>query len=126
MSLFQSDPLTSEPLTAIACSPSQGWLATGSAKGLITVHSTKRAFSSQPLFSFTRNGASIEDLAFCALGLVVATDDGLSYIVRLGTEFAAVQAEIIAGDCEAIRVLKVREREIWLAGDDGVVRSYDI
>ncbi|KZP34021.1 WD40 repeat-like protein [Athelia psychrophila] len=129
ISVFQSEPIAAEPLTAIAFSASQGWLATGSAGGLVTVYSTKAAFSSQPpLCAFARNGASIEDLAFCPLGLVVVTDDGLPYIARLTADpgSAAVQAEIVGSDCEAVRVVKVRGREIWTAGDDGVVRVYDI
>jgi len=66
---------------------------------------------------------------------VVVTDDGLPFVARIrridakeGSGSSAdveVEAELIGGDCDAVRVVRTREDgEIWTAGDDGVVRVY--
>jgi len=57
-------------------------------------------------------------------GIVVATDDGLPFIANVGVDKLEVEAELIGGDCEGMRVVKSRENEVWSAGDDGVVRVY--
>jgi proteasomal ATPase-associated factor 1 len=125
LSVFQSTPASpgSGSLSAITYLPSRNLLATGSSKGIITVYSTL-ALSS--LTSFTRNGASIESLAFTSAGtgLAVATDDGLSFIAGIGLDKPTTQAELIGGDCEGVRVVRSKEGEVWTAGDDGVVRVY--
>lgn len=126
LSIFQSTPtsLSAGSLTAITYSPSRNLLATGSSKGLIIVYSTLNL--SSPLTSFTRNGASIESLAFTSTGtgLIVATDDGLPFVADIGSDKPKVEAELVGGDCEGVRAVRSREWEVWTAGDDGVVRVY--
>lgn len=126
LSIFQSQPTHAGGLTAIAYTSSQSLLATGSSQGLITVYSTATSLSSSPLCSFARNGASIEALAFNSAGLVVATDDGLPFIVSVGTGSPMVESELVGGDCDGVRVVRTQERRIWTAGDDGVVRVYNL
>jgi proteasomal ATPase-associated factor 1 len=126
LSIFQSTPPSSGAgsLNAITYLPFRNLLATGSSKGIITVYSTLSL--SSPLTSFTRNGASIESLAFirAGTGLAVATDDGLPFIAGIGSDKPTTQAELIGGDCEGVRVVRSKEGEVWTAGDDGVVRVY--
>ena len=126
LSVFQSTPPPSGAgsLNAITYLPSRNLLATGSSKGIITVYSTLSL--SSPLTSFTRNGTSIESLAFirAGTGLAVATDDGLPFIAGIGSDKPTTQAELIGGDCEGVRVVRSKEGEVWTAGDDGVVRVY--
>ena len=125
-SVFQSRPTdpSSGSLCAITYSPSHNVLATGSSKGVITVYSTLSLWT--PLTSFVRNGASIESLAFTSTGtrLVVATDDGLPFIASVGSDRPVVEAELIGGDCEGVRVVRCKDSEVWTAGDDGIVRVY--
>ncbi|TFK50371.1 WD40 repeat-like protein [Heliocybe sulcata] len=128
------------PLTSIAYSPTSNLLATGSSRGVITVYDTRNL--SSPVTSFTRNGSSIESLAFVVpsslkfsgsgtqegeLGLAIGTEDGLPYVTEVRPEGPEVVAELVGGDCEAVRVVRVRGEgggEVWTAGDDGIVRKY--
>ncbi|KAF7982723.1 hypothetical protein HWV62_26584 [Athelia sp. TMB] len=130
-SLFRSAPSPS-PLTAIAYSAT-GRLATGSARGVVSVYPTA-ALTSTPTQIFARNAAEITDLAFAPAGLVVGTDDGLPFIAAFGAGGeegeeegvrVRVRAELVGSDCDAVRVVRVRGGEVWVAGDDGVVRVYE-
>lgn len=137
----------SPALSAISYSPSANLLATGSVKGILTIYDTRNLSSA--LTSFTRNAASIESLAFVVpsslkflrahssdvsaphdgeLGLAIASEDGLPYIAEVRPEGPGVVAELVGGDCEAIRIVRVCTSddggEIWTAGDDGVIRKY--
>ncbi|KAG8924494.1 hypothetical protein FRC02_010398 [Tulasnella sp. 418] len=118
-------------LHSIAYAPSHQLIGTGSLDGVVTMYDT-RSLSNGPLYSFRRNGACIEDLAFISTSspnstaeLVVATEDGLPYKVRVGPENPEVVEEYVGNDCDAVRVVKVgADGAIWTAGDDGVVRRY--
>ena len=122
-------------LKSIVYSSSRRLLATGSVQGTVTLFDVRSL--SQPLTSFYRNSASIEDLAFWSpsaagdfmtssgTGLIVATEDGLPYIADVSPRGAKVRAEIVGGDCDAVRVVRMDEKgSIWTASDDGVVRKY--
>ena len=130
--VFHSGPSRgSSPLSSIAYSAEASLVATGSSNGIISVYDT-RAMNA-PLLSFNRNGASVEDLIFLssqdgAVGLAVATDDGLPYIADVRPEGPSVYAELVGTDCDAVRNIRVRpgSREVWTAGDDGIVRRYVI
>ena len=59
--------------------------------------------------------------------LAIATGDGLPYIATISRDSALnvkVTAEIVGGDCEGVRIVRVGEEVVWTAGDDGVVRAY--
>ncbi|KAF7977381.1 hypothetical protein HWV62_3991 [Athelia sp. TMB] len=139
-SLFRSPPSSAAPLTAIAYSAA-GLLATGSARGVVSVYPTSPALTSAPTHAFARNAAAITDFAFAPAGLVVGTDDGLAYVASFSSDAGEgegegegevrvrvrvrVGAELVGSDCDAVRVVRVRGGEVWVAGDDGVVRVYE-
>lgn len=88
-----------------------------------------------PLTTFSRNGASVEDLTFLhssvseskEVGLAVATEDGLPYVVGVRPEGPVVQAELVGTDCDAVRAVRTGGLlgEVWTASDDGIVRRYE-
>ncbi|KAJ3556612.1 hypothetical protein NM688_g1932 [Phlebia brevispora] len=135
LSVFRSSTsdttLSTAALNSIAYSSEHSLLATGSGSGVVRVYDTRSL--SKPLVSFARNQASIEDVAFLSLdqgsgvGLAIATEDGLPYVADIRPEGPSVRAELIGTDCDAVRRVRIRSdaREIWTAGDDGVVRKYD-
>lgn len=132
LSAFRSAPPKGfSPLSSIAYSASASLVATGSSNGVISVYDTRAM--DVPLASFSRNGASIEDLVFLSsrggsIGLAVATDDGLPYIADVRPEGPSVHAELVGTDCDPVRSIRVRSagKEVWTAGDDGIVRKYNV
>lgn len=119
------DYKTNGALTAISFSSNARLVATGSTKGVVAVFDTRKLH--EPLYSFQRNEASIEGLAFTSSGsLAIVTEDGLPYVAGIQQGRPEVLAELTAGaDCEATRVVDVDgSGAIWVAGDDGVVRMY--
>ncbi|KAF8153750.1 WD40-repeat-containing domain protein [Crassisporium funariophilum] len=130
-SIYQSPlPASSSPLTSINYSFSHNLLATGSASGIITLYDTRSLGT--PLTSFSRLETVVEDLAFLqngsAVGLAIATADGLPYVASVIPEGPAVSAELVGVDCDPVRRIRVRDnsgrKEIWSASDDGIVRRY--
>ncbi|THH27144.1 hypothetical protein EUX98_g7041 [Antrodiella citrinella] len=122
----------SSALCSIAYAPSSSLVATGSNAGIINVYDTRSLGT--PLTSFSRNGASVEELTFVSSsfgnkepGLAVATEDGLPYVVGVRPEGPAVQAELVGTDCDAARCIRVggSDGEVWTASDDGIVRKYE-
>ncbi|KLO13392.1 WD40 repeat-like protein [Schizopora paradoxa] len=115
-------------LTSISYSSSHNLLSTGSIRGIVSVYDTRRLAT--PLATFSRNGSSIEDLAFVSadsptVGIAIASEDGLPYTAGLAADGPRVDAELIGADCEAVRVIRVDPTGgIWTAGDDGLVRAY--
>ncbi|KAI8996582.1 WD40 repeat-like protein [Trametes punicea] len=132
-------------LQTLAYIPKHNLLATGSASGLISVYDV-RTLGGVPLSTFRRNEAPIEDLALVdlstagfglpsspssifedasgTLGLAIAPEDGLPYVVDLRPSGPRVLAELVGTDCDAVRFVRVAGRDIWSAADDGVVRRY--
>ena len=135
LSVFHSQVVGSgAPLHAITYSPTHNLVATGSGTGIVSVFDTRSL--GMPLVSFSRNGASIEDLAFVSLspmegnaevGLAIATEDGLPYVANVRPEGPSVRAELAGVDCDAVRAVRVGSNHgtVWTAGDDGVVRRYE-
>ena len=124
-SIFQSEAETHAALKSIVYSDSHRLLATGSVQGTVTVFDVRSL--NQPLTSFHRNTASIEDLAFYAEvpRLIIGTEDGLPYIADVEPGGASVRAELVGGDCDAVRAVKVDGKScIWTASDDAIVRKY--
>ncbi|OCH87596.1 WD40 repeat-like protein [Obba rivulosa] len=137
-------------LSAIAHAPRDSLLATGTVSGEVRIFDIRTVGAEgahAELAAFRRNSASIEDVSFVslragayshaldgaipgdALGLAIATSDGLPYVARLQTAAVDVGVELVGLDCDAVRVIRTvpgREggEEIWTAGDDGVVRRY--
>lgn len=133
-SVFHTRARGEAALQAIAYSPVHNLVATGSGAGVVRVYDTRAL--GEPLVAFSRNGASVEDLAFVSfagagseaeVGLAIATEDGLPYIANVRPEGTSVRGELIGTDCDAVRCVRVSEdgQSVWTAGDDGVVRRYD-
>jgi proteasomal ATPase-associated factor 1 len=126
-SVFQSEGenANAAALKSIVYSDSHRMMATGSVQGAVTVFDVRSL--GQPLASFYRNTASIEDLVFCAdvQRLVVGTEDGLPYIADFEPGSVSVRAELVGGDCDAVRAVKVDGKGcVWTASDDAIVRKY--
>lgn len=120
-------PLTRSSLTSIAYSQSAYLLTTGSSSGLISVYDTRSLTT--PLTSFRRLETTIEQMAFMnnsngEVELAVATSDGLPYIASVVPEGPSVLTELIGVDCDPVRNVTVRDRDVWCASDDGIVRRY--
>lgn len=128
-SFFHSEPLstTRSPLESMAYSSADHILATGSRTGVVTIFDT-RQFSA-PLFSFQRNGASVEEMVVVSavngeVRLAIASADGLPYIASIRPEGPQVIEELVGYNCDPVRSIKVAGGSIWTAGDDGLIRRY--
>jgi len=80
-----------------------------------------------------RSGAPVECVSFAPGGrVVVGGEDGLPYVVDfkrgLGGDRAGlhVSEELVFGNVEAVRALRVSEEVVYMAGDGGVVRKYRV
>ncbi len=141
---FRSATGTTGAQLAIAYSPDDNLVATGSASGLISVHDT-RNLGNGPVVSFRRNTSPVEDIAFTNLidapfslgspmtnehpstmdvSLAIATEDGLPYVAEVLASCPRVRAELVGTDCDAVRFMRAVGRSLWTASDDGVVRRY--
>ena len=153
-SVFRSSPSSAAagPLTSINYNDAHHLLATGSSRGVVAVYDTRFLRTESgggggvPVTTFRRNEAAIEDLKFVVrgvgggseeIGLAMATGDGLPYIADVAPEGPAVGAELVDGECDPVRYVRVRmasagegERvsgrglEVWSAADDAIVRRY--
>jgi len=128
-SFFHSEPpsTSKSPLESIAYSPPDHILAVGSRSGIVTIYDTRQL--AVPLFSFQRNGASIEEMVFVPEGtgevrIAVASSDGLPYVASVRPEGPQVVEELVGYDCDAVRAVKVVDGTLWTAGDDGLIRKY--
>jgi len=117
-------------MTSIKYSDSHNLLATGSSSGIITLYDTRSLGT--PLTSFSRLETIVEDLSFIyndsAVGLSIATADGLPYVASVVPEGPAVSAELVGADCDPVKNITVRDcngrKELWSASNDGIVRRY--
>lgn len=131
-------------LQAIAYSPADNLVGTGSVAGLTTLYDT-RNLGGGPIMTFKRNTAPIEDLVFVDLsaapfslgpshldsssrpgdvGLAIATEDGLPYVAEVRPSGPRLRAELVGTDCDGVRHVRVVGGQVWTASDDGVVRRY--
>jgi len=114
--------------SCLAYSSSTSLLATGTTKGVITIHDV-RALET-PMTTFCRNDALVESLSFLhndgeQVNLVVGTEDGMAFVANIRPEGPSVEAEIVGGDCDAVHVVKGGSKnEFWTASGDGIVRKY--
>ncbi len=134
LSVFRSTtvgPSSTSALQSIAYSSQHSLLATGSVTGVIRIFDTRSL--SSPVVSFSRNNASVEDVAFVSLdrgstvGLAIVTEDGLPYVADIQPTGPSVRAELVGTDCDPVRRVRVLSEtgDVWTAGDDGIVRKYE-
>jgi proteasomal ATPase-associated factor 1 len=127
-SVFTSKVTYSSALTSIAYCKSTLSLVTGSRDGYINVYDIRSL--NNPVMTFRRNGASIEDISFIPTNdssypeFAIGTSDGLPFRARVGQEGPIIVEEYAGYNCDAARVVRVIAGYIWIAGDDGVVRRY--
>lgn len=130
----------SSSLTTIAISSDSQTVAAGSSKGRISLFDVRSFSTPHEIATVRRAETSVEDLLFLPSSenkLAVATSDGLAWVAGLSNITSdgngdtrelevQVDAEIVGGDCDAVRVLRTRPGELWTASDDGIVRQYNI
>jgi WD40 repeat protein len=75
-----------------------------------------------------RGGAPVECISFAPKGRVVlGGEDGLPYVVDWGNHAGVhVTSELVFGNVEAVRGLRVSGDVVHMAGDGGVVRKYQL
>ncbi|KAG6828573.1 hypothetical protein H0H92_007503 [Tricholoma furcatifolium] len=120
--------------SALAHDVNHHLLAVGSSKGLVNVYDTRSMGVSVTSFKRGDGGAGVEDLTFFGredAQLVVATSDGLPYVASILPDGPVVSSELVGGDCDPVRSVRVREAQggawdIWTAGDDAIVRRWRI
>lgn len=77
-----------------------------------------------------RSGAAVVCVSFAPDGrVVVGGEDGLPYVVdctRGGDQAGSDVCELVFGNVEAVRALCVLGEVVYVAGDGGVVRKYQL
>jgi outer membrane protein assembly factor BamB len=76
-----------------------------------------------------RGGAPVECVSFASSGrVVVGGEDGLPYVLDLsrGEQAGSLVSELVFGNVEAARALRVSGELVYVAGDGGVVRKYQL
>jgi WD40 repeat protein len=77
-----------------------------------------------------RSGAPVECVSFAPRGrVVVGGEDGLPYVVnftRGGDQAGLHVSALVFGNVEAVRALRVAGEFVYMAGDGGVVRKYQL
>ena len=77
-----------------------------------------------------RSGAPVECVSFARGGrVVIGGEDGLPCVVdstRGGDQAGLRVSELVFGNVEAVRALRVEGELVYMAGDGGVVRKYQL
>ncbi|TFY75126.1 hypothetical protein EWM64_g8885 [Hericium alpestre] len=130
---------TGTPLAAVAASESAHEVVAGGTDGVVHIWDARSL--GQERMRWRRSEGSIEGVAVLpsaspALSRVlVGGEDGLPYIAQVGSggsekgsSSVSVEAELVFGDVEAVRCIRVRAveggSEVWMSGDGGVARRY--
>jgi WD40 repeat protein len=112
---------------AIAVSASGQEVALGTANGTVTLFDVHGGSIRE---QWRRSGAPIECVSFAPGGrVVVGGEDGLPYLVdftRGGEHAGFVASELVFGNVEAVRALRVSGELVYMAGNGGVVRKYQL
>ncbi|KAI0316387.1 WD40-repeat-containing domain protein [Amylostereum chailletii] len=113
----------SKSLNSAACDANGQRLVLGGSDGIVS-EVDLRTISLRA--RWRRSGASVEALAILADGrTLVAGEDGLPYVVKSVDDVEVVE-ELVFGDVEATRCVRVRGDEAWISGDGGAVRRYSL
>ncbi|KAF5378520.1 hypothetical protein D9615_007059 [Tricholomella constricta] len=143
---FRCAPSGAGGVAALAHDAGHHLLAAGSTAGVVRMFDTRvlgaDTGGTGEVTSFVRGRGGIESLAFVqraqgegeagGLDVVVATADGLPYVAAVLPDGPGVSAELVGGDCDAVRCVRARSVEegsgwdVWSAGDDAVVRRWRI
>ena len=105
---------------AIAVSASGQEIALGAADGTVRLFDVH---GNSVRGQWRRSGAPAECVSFAPGGRVlVGGEDGLPYLVDAGLSVS----ELVFGNVEAVRALRVSGDLVYMAGDGGVVRKYQL
>ena len=112
---------------AIAVSASGQEVALGTANGTVILFDVHGGSIRE---QWRRNGAPVECVSFASGGrVVIGGEDGLPYLVdftRGGEHAGLVPSELVFGNVEAVRALRVSGELVYMAGNGGVVRKYQL
>ena len=111
----------------IAVSADGQEIALGAADGTVTQFDVRGGAIRK---QWRRSGAPVECLSFAPGGrVVVGGEDGLPYVVDFtrGDDDAGLHiSELVFGNVEAVRALRISGELVYMAGDGGVVRKYQL
>jgi WD40 repeat protein len=113
---------------AIAVSASGQEIALGAADGTVMLFDVHGGSVRE---QWRRSGAPAECVSFAPGGRVlVGGEDGLPYLVDVsrggGDDAGLPVSELVFGNVEAVRALRVSGDLVYMAGDGGVVRKYQL
>ncbi len=114
---------------AIAAAPDGQEIALGAADGTAVLFDVRGGSIRK---RWRRSGAPVECVSFAPGGrVVVGGEDGLPYVVDFtrGSDHAGSHrqvSELVFGNIEAVRALRVSGELVYMAGDGGVVRNYQL
>ncbi|KAI0056254.1 WD40 repeat-like protein [Artomyces pyxidatus] len=112
-------------LSAVDVSLGGAELVVGSSDGVVSLFDV-RGGTGGPRKRWRRGEAGVSGAMFVEGGrIAVAGEDGLPYVVDV-SEGVSVQEELVFWNVEAVRCLHVLGDGVWIAGDGGVVRRYEI
>jgi len=111
---------------AIAVSANGQEIALGAADGTVTLFDVRRGSVRE---QWRRRGAPVECVSFAPGDrILVGGEDGLPYLVDVtrGNHVGLLLGELVFGNVEAVRALRVSGELVYMAGDGGVVRKYQL
>ena len=112
---------------AMAVSASGQEVVLGAADGMVTLFEVRGGSTRE---QWRRSGAPVECVSFASGGrVVVGGEDGLPYLVdftRTGGHAGLLVGELVFGNVEAVRALRVSGELVYMAGNGGVVRKYQL
>jgi WD40 repeat protein len=111
---------------AITVSTSGREIALGAANGTVMLFDVHGGSVRE---QWRRSGAPAECVSFAPGGRVlVGGEDGLPYLVDVsrGDDAGLLVSELVFGNVEAVRALRVSGDLVYMAGDGGVIRKYQL
>lgn len=113
--------------STIAVSGDGREIALGSADGMVVLFDVHGGSIRR---RWRRGGAPVVCVSFAPGGrVVIGGEDGLPHVIDFskGDNHTSLRvSELVFGNVEAVRALRVSEEFVYIAGDGGVVRKYEL